>query len=540
MMTDLIKNTIERWVALYVRLSRDDENEGDSNSIAHQIEILTQYAKEHGITRYKIYKDDGYSGTNFNRPGFQEMLDDIEACMVSMVIVKDMSRFGRNYLEVGLYTEVRFPDHGVRFIAINDGVDSDNLMDNDFTPLRNLFNEWLVRDTSKKIKAVKKAKGMSGKPVTSKPVYGYLMDKDENYIVDEEAAPVVRQIYQLCLAGNGPTKIARMLTEQQIPTPGTLEYQRTGSTRRYHPGYECKWATNTVVHILENREYTGCLVNFKTEKPSYKVKHSIENPVEKQAIFENHHEPIIDKETWERVQELRKQRKRPNRYDEVGLFSGILFCADCGHVLYQQRYQNKDRKQDCYICGSYKKRTRNCTAHFIRTDLLTAGVLANLRQVTEYAAKHESRFVKLLVQQNEIGGKRKTAAAIKQLEQAQERISEISRIIKRLYEDNVNGKISDERFMELSADYEAEQAELKKRAAALQAELDKSQAATVNAEKFMGIVRKHLAFEELTPTLLREMIEKIVVHECSYDENGTRRQDIEIYYSFVGKIDLPE
>ena len=264
------------------------------------------------------------------------------------------------------------------------------------------------------------------------------------------------------------------------------------------------------------------------------------NPIEKQAIFPNHHEPIIDTETWERVQELRKQRKRPNRYDEVGLFSGMLFCADCGHVMYQQRYQNKNRKQDCYICGSYKKRTRDCTAHFIRTDLLTAGVLSNLRQVTEYAAKHESRFVKLLIQQNEIGGKRKTAAATKQLEQAQERISEVSRIIKRLYEDNVNGKISDERFMELSADYEQEQRELKDRAAALQAELDKSQAATVNAEKFMGIVRKHLAFEELTPTLLREMIEKIVVHECSYDENGTRRQDIEIYYSFVGKIDLPE
>ena len=296
----------------------------------------------------------------------------------------------------------------------------------------------------------------------------------------------------------------------------------------------------TAVHLLENREYTGCLVNFKTEKPSYKVKHSVENPIEKQAIFPNHHEPIIDTEIWERVQELRKQRKRPNRYDEVGLFSGMLFCADCGHVMYQQRYQNKTRKQDCYICGSYKKRTRDCTAHFIRTDLLTAGVLSNLRQVTEYAAKHESRFVKLLIQQNEIGGKRKTAAATKQLEQAQERIAEVSRIIKRLYEDNVNGKISDERFMELSADYEQEQRELKDRAAALQAELDKSQAATVNAEKFMGIVRKHLAFEELTPTLLREMIEKIVVHECSYDENGTRRQDIEIYYSFVGKIDLPE
>ena len=240
----------------------------------------------------------------------------------SYLTQEDMSRLGRNYLQVGFYTEMLFPQKGVRFIAVNDNVDSANGgMDNDFTPLRNLFNEWLVRDTSKKIKAVKRAKGMSGKPVTSKPVYGYLMDEDENYIVDEETAPVVQQIYQLCLAGNGPTKIARMLTEQQIPTPGTLEYRRTGSTRRYHPGYECKWATNTVVHILENREYTGCLVNFKTEKPSYKVKHSVENPVEKQAIFENHHEPIIDRETWERVQELRKQRKRPNRYDEVHLES---------------------------------------------------------------------------------------------------------------------------------------------------------------------------------------------------------------------------
>ena len=398
----------------------------------------------------------------------------------------------------------------------------------------------LVRDTSKKIKAVKRSKGMSGKPVTSKPVYGYFMDEDENFIIDGEAAPVVRQIYSLCLAGNGPTKIARMLTEQEIPTPGTLEYRRTGSTRRYHPGYECKWATNTVVHILENREYTGCLVNFKTEKPSYKTKHSVENPIEKQAIFENHHEPIIDTQMWERVQELRKQRKRPNRYDEVGLFSGILFCADCGSVLYQQRYQNATRKQDCYICGSYKKRTRDCTAHFIRTDLLTAGVTDNLRKVTSYAAKHEARFMKLLIEQNEDGGKRRNAARKKELEAAEKRISELSAIFKRLYEDSVTGRISDERFTELSADYEAEQKELKERAAAIRAELSKAQEATVNAEKFMNVVRKYTSFEELTPTLLREFVEKIVVHECSYDENGTRRQDIDIYYSFVGKVDLPE
>lgn len=350
----------------------------------------------------------------------------------------------------------------------------------------------------------------------------------------------MRQIYSLCLAGNGPTKIARMLTEQEIPTPGTLEYRRTGSTRRYHPGYECKWATNTVVHILENREYTGCLVNFKTEKPSYKTKHSVENPIEKQAIFENHHEPIIDTQMWERVQELRKQRKRPNRYDEVGLFSGILFCADCGSVLYQQRYQNATRKQDCYICGSYKKRTRDCTAHFIRTDLLTAGVTDNLRKVTSYAAKHEARFMKLLIEQNEDGGKRRNAARKKELEAAEKRISELSAIFKRLYEDSVTGRILDERFTELSADYEAEQKELKERAAAIRAELSKAQEATVNAEKFMNVVRKYTSFEELTPTLLREFVEKIVVHECSYDENGTRRQDIDIYYSFVGKVDLPE
>ena len=540
----MLRQTTQNLItALYPRLSHEDELQGESNSISNQKRILETYAKQNGFTNLCWYTDDGYSGANFQRPGFQAMLADIEAGKVGTVIVKDMSRLGRNYLQVGMYTEMLFPQKGVRFIAINDGVDS-AMGDNDFTPLRNLFNEWMVRDTSKKIKAVKKAKGMSGKPVTSKPVYGYLMDEDENFIIDEEAAPVVKQIYQLCLAGNGPTKIARMLTEQQIPTPGTLEYRRTGSTRRYHPGYECKWATNTVVHLLENREYTGCLVNFKTEKPSYKLKHSIENPPEKQAVFENHHEPIIDRETWERVQELRKQRKRPNRYDEVGLFSGILFCADCGSVMYQQRYQTDKRKQDCYICGSYKKRTADCTAHFIRTDLLTAGVLSNLRKVTSYAAKHEARFMKLLIEQNEDGDRRRNAAKKKELEAAEKRIAELSAIFKRLYEDSVTGRISDERFTELSADYEAEQKELKERAARLREELSKAQEATANAEKFMNVVRRHTTIEELTPTLLREFVEKIVVHESvaldGKRRGKLRRQEIEIYYSFVGKVELPD
>ena len=539
----MLRQTTQKITALYPRLSHEDELQGESNSISNQKRILETYAKQNGFSNLRWYTDDGYSGANFQRPGFQAMLADIEAGKVGTVIVKDMSRLGRNYLQVGMYTEMIFPQKGVRFIAINDGVDSAQ-GENDFAPLRNIFNEWLVRDTSKKIKAVKRSKGMSGKPITSKPVYGYLMDEDENFIIDEEAAPVVRQIYSLCLAGNGPTKIARMLTEQQIPTPGTLEYRRTGSTRRYHPGYECKWATNTVVHLLENREYTGCLVNFKTEKPSYKLKHSIENPPEKQAVFENHHEPIIDRETWERVQELRKQRKRPNRYDEVGLFSGILFCADCGSVMYQQRYQTDKRKQDCYICGSYKKRTADCTAHFIRTDLLTAGVLSNLRKVTSYAAKHEARFMKLLIEQNEDGDRRRNAAKKKELETAEKRISELSAIFKRLYEDSVTGRISDERFTELSADYEAEQKELKERAARLREELSKAQEATANAEKFMNVVRRHTTIEELTPTLLREFVEKIVVHESvaldGKRRGKLRRQEIEIYYSFVGKVELPD
>ena len=540
----MLRQTTQQLItALYPRLSHEDELQGESNSISNQKRILETYAKQNGFSNLRWYTDDGYSGANFQRPGFQAMLADIEAGKVGTVIVKDMSRLGRNYLQVGMYTEMIFPQKGVRFIAINDGVDSAQ-GENDFAPLRNIFNEWLVRDTSKKIKAVKRSKGMSGKPITSKPVYGYLMDEDENFIIDEEAAPVVRQIYSLCLAGNGPTKIARMLTEQQIPTPGTLEYRRTGSTRRYHPGYECKWATNTVVHLLENREYTGCLVNFKTEKPSYKLKHSIENLPEKQAVFENHHEPIIDRETWERVQELRKQRKRPNRYDEVGLFSGILFCADCGSVMYQQRYQTDKRKQDCYICGSYKKRTADCTAHFIRTDLLTAGVLSNLRKVTSYAAKHEARFMKLLIEQNEDGDRRRNAAKKKELEAAEKRIAELSAIFKRLYEDSVTGRISDERFTELSADYEAEQKELKERAARLREELSKAQEATANAEKFMNVVRRHTTIEELTPTLLREFVEKIVVHESvaldGKRRGKLRRQEIEIYYSFVGKVELPD
>ena len=477
--------------ALYARLSRDDELQGESNSIMNQRRILETYCRDHNILNYRFFVDDGWSGANFDRPNFQAMLEGIDKGEIKTVITKDLSRLGRNYLQVGMYTEVLFPQKGVRYIAINDGVDSMQ-GDNELTPLKNLFNEWMVRDTSKKIKAAFRSKGMSGKPITSQPVYGYLKGEDGGFVIDEEAAPVVRQIFSLCLAGYGPTQIARKLTEQNIPTPGTLEYRRTGSMRRYYPDYPCKWATNTVVHILERKEYLGHTVNFKTESPSYKVKKTVCTPEEKQAVFENTHEPILDRDT------------------------------------------------DCYICGSYKKRTTDCTAHFIRTDLLAAGVTENIRKITSYAAKHEARFRKLLIDQNEDGGKKKNVARRRELEAAEKRITELSAIFKRLYEDSVAGRITDERFTELSADYEVEQKQLKDRAAELEAELSKAHEATTNANRFLKVVQKYTDFEELTHTLLREFVEKIVVHECYHDENGTRRQDVEIFYNFVGKIDLPE
>ena len=351
---------------------------------------------------------------------------------------------------------------------------------------------------------------------------------------------------------------------------GVLQYRKMSGGTEFLSGYSAalqKMSAATVEYVRGMQiikifgvtvQYYKTLINSIKEYKQYVYQYSLscKNPyvgfqvlfnvfyafsVPAAVVFISYGEPaMLDTQTWERVQELRKQRKRPNRYDEVGLFSGILFCADCGSVMYQQRYQTDKRKQDCYICGNYKKRTHDCTAHFIRTDLLTAGVLSNLRKVTSYAAKHEARFMKLLIEQNEDGGKRRNAAKKKELEAAEKRIAELSAIFKRLYEDSVTGRISDERFTELSADYEAEQRELKERAAAIQAELSKAQEATVNAEKFMNVVRRHTSFEELTPTLLREFVEKIVVHECSYDENKTRRQDIEIYYSFVGKVDLPE
>ena len=526
----------EKWVALYVRLSRDDENEGDSNSIAHQIEILTKYAKDHGITNYKVYKDDGYSGTSFKRPGFQEMMADIEAGLVGMVVVKDMSRFGRNYLEVGLYTEIRFPEMGVRFIAVNDGVDSDDQMGNDFTPFRNIINEWYAKDTSKKIRAVFRNKGMSGQRLSTNAPYGYIKGENGHLLVDEETAPVVELIFRLCIEGNGPGKIARILKERGIPSPGTIEFHRTGRTRNYHPDDPCSWSDSSVANILAQDAYLGRTTNFKTTKLSYKNKKTIENTPDKWVVFEDTHEAIIDKDTWDAVQKAREQRRRPTKMGEMGMFSGLAFCADCGAKLYHCRSTSWTHEQECYTCASYRT-LKKCSAHYIRAVVLEQLVLQNLQRVVAYAQDDEDEFVRRIMENKTALQRNEQEQAKRKLEKQERRINELDAIIQRLYEDRVVGTLSAERFAKLSEGYEKEQTALKQSEDELRNVVALANAQTVNIKSFLRIVKKYTEPTELTPTLLREFVEKVVVHAPD-KSSGHRVQRIDVHYNFIGEIDF--
>ena len=530
------KARMEKWTALYCRLSRDDDNEGDSNSIQHQKQILEKYAKDHSITNYKFYVDDGYSGTSFNRPGFQEMLADIEAGYVDCVIVKDMSRFGRNYLEVGMYTEIMFPDKDVRFIAINDSVDSAR-DDNDFTPFRNIINEWYAKDTSKKIRAVFRAKGLSGKRLSTQTPYGYLKGENGQLIEDTETAPVVRLIFRLAVEGNGPGKIARILREKQIVTPGTLEFHRTGRTSRYNPEFPYQWHESTVVNILEQKDYLGNTYNFKTTKKSYKSKKVIRNPEEKQVVFENTHVALIDQETWDLVQKARQSRRRPTKMGDMGMFSGMVYCADCGNKLHLCRTKSWDRSLDNYVCGTYKRRRGECSAHYIRSTVLETLVLDNLQKVIAYVRDYENDFVQQVTENKAAEQMQMLSVSKRQMEQQMRRIAEIDNIIKRLYEDNLNGKLSDSRFSKMSADYEQEQRTLENSNAELKCMVDTCEEQSLNIKSFLKCVRKYTEPCELTPDMLHELVEKIIVYAPD-KSSGHRTQQIDIYYNFVGKIPL--
>ena len=538
-MAELLKALMEKWAALYVRLSRDDDNEGDSNSIAHQIEILSKYAHDHGIANFKIYKDDGYSGTNFNRPGFQEMLADIEAGHVNMVIVKDMSRFGRNYLEVGMYTEIRFPELDVRFIAINDGVDTDSAIDNDFTPFRNIINEWYAKDTSKKVRAYMLAKGQSGKSLNALPIYGYKYadEGSKQWVIDPDAAEVVYRIGMDVLNGFGPNRIAARLEQARILAPNAyfaskgMSYHGKDAADSYH------WSSATVARMMDHYlEYSGHTVNFRTHRKSYKIKKKVNNPPEQWMVFENTHEAIWTEEMANEAKRARESRRRVTRLGDMGIFSGLVYCADCGQKLYLSRNFKWEYRQENYTCSTYRNR-KGCSAHYIRTVVLEQLVLENLQKVISFAQFNEAAFVEMLMDGRKKALDAKQASVKRALAKQERRITELDTIIQKLYEDNVCGKLTDERFAKLSAGYEQEQAELTTSVQTLRKELAAAQESTGNAEKFLRLVRKYTEPKELTTVMVHELIDKIIVHAPD-KSSGHRVQQIDIRYNFIGEMEF--
>ncbi len=526
--------------ALYCRLSKDDEQIGDSNSIVHQKEILAKYAKEHGFTNIEFYVDDGFSGTNFNRPDFQRMMADAEEGKISTVIVKDMSRFGRDYIMVGYYTEIYFSNLDIRFIAINDNVDSNIQTENDLTPFKNVFNEWYARDTSKKIRAVFKAKGNSGKHLTTNPPFGYKKDPNDKdkWIIDEEAATTVRRIFQMYVEGYRISEIGHKLTEEKVETP-ILYYMNRGIKTNARSEYPEIWDLMSIKYILSQTAYAGHTVNFQTAVKSYKTKKQIRLPKEDWIIYRNTQEPIIDEKTFETVQQMRKVKRARTKYNEPNMFSGLLYCADCGNHLTIQRVA-RNRKMDNFSCATYRKKKKGlCSCHRILVSDLETIVKEDLQKVCEYVFLHEKEFTDEYLS----GSKKETAkfqsktkAELKRLSERQE---EIGKIIRKLYEDNVNGRITDERFDFLAKSYEDEGNDLKTKIQELKNALASSVQDEEKLSKFLKVVKSYTKIEELTPEILNSFIEKIYIGETEkYD--GRKMQEVEIIYKFIGAINLPQ
>ena len=526
--------------ALYCRLSKDDEQIGDSNSIVHQKEILAKYAKEHGFTNIEFYVDDGFSGTNFNRPDFQRMMADAEEGKISTVIVKDMSRFGRDYIMVGYYTEIYFSNLDIRFIAINDNVDSNIQTENDLTPFKNVFNEWYARDTSKKIRAVFKAKGNSGKHLTTNPPFGYKKDPNDKdkWIIDEEAATTVRRIFQMYVEGYRISEIGHKLTEEKVETP-ILYYMNRGIKTNARSEYPEIWDLMSIKYILSQTAYAGHTVNFQTAVKSYTTKKQIRLPKEDWIIYRNTQEPIIDEKTFETVQQMRKVKRARTKYNEPNMFSGLLYCADCGNHLTIQRVA-RNRKMDNFSCATYRKKKKGlCSCHRILVSDLETIVKEDLQKVCEYVFLHEKEFTDEYLS----GSKKETAkfqsktkAELKRLSERQE---EIGKIIRKLYEDNVNGRITDERFDFLAKSYEDEGNDLKTKIQELKNALASSVQDEEKLSKFLKVVKSYTKIEELTPEILNSFIEKIYIGETEkYD--GRKMQEVEIIYKFIGAINLPQ
>lgn len=525
-------NKPDSITALYCRLSQEDALDGDSNSIINQKKILKKYAEDNNLSNPKFYIDDGWSGTNFERPSFNEMINDIENGKVSTVIVKDMSRLGRDYLKVGYFSEIYFADKDVRLIAINDGVDTLK-GDNDFTPFRNLFNDFYAKDTSKKIRAVFKAKGQAGEHI-GKPPFGYIKNPNnkKDWIVDESAADVVRKIFDLCIAGKGPMQIGKILEAEKVLNVTAYYEKQNGKDLPPNPYH---WNPNSVIRILDRMEYIGCTANFKTYRKSYKLKKQFENPKENWAIFYDTQEPIVSKEQWERVQELRSNKRRNTKANKQGLFSGLIFCADCGSKLHFATCKRFDSTQDHYRCSKYKSNTGTCSAHFIREEVLKQIVLSQIFQITAMMYDNAADFFDIVARQHISEQEKEIKVKKKELSKMQRRIEELDRIFKRIYEDDICGNITHERFIKLSAEYETEQQDLQNKVNEYQKETAEFNRQQLDFDKFREIVRKYVGIKELTPTIVNEFIKKIIVHAPD-KSSGHRVQKIQIIFNCIGEF----
>lgn len=530
--------------ALYCRLSRDDGAEGDSNSVANQKRLLTRYAKENGLGNIRYYVDDGFTGTNFRRPGFQQLLEDIEMGYVSAVIVKDMSRLGRDYLQVGYYTDSYFPDHNIRFIAVNDMVDS-NEGENELAPFRNVMNELYARDISRKVRSAHRIRGNSGEPL-SQPPYGYMKSPEnkKKWIIDPEASKVVQEIFRMALEGKGNETIARILQEQKTLNC-TAYWQSKGIGRggKKTQPKPYKWEKTAVEKILCRQEYCGDIINFKTYSKSFKNKARLENPEENWVIFKNVHEPIIDRETFEQVQKLlgnTKRRAPKQENGEKNMFCDLLYCADCGKKLwYHTNTVNKDIH--FFSCSNYAKDYRgSCKSrHYIRADAVEQVVMAELRLLTDCFRYDYDSFAKLLEQKTDSDRVKEQKLTESELQQAIARNEKVAKLYEKLYEDNAEGKVTDEWFMQLSHKYEVERMELKTKVSDLRQKLSELDTAQQNKEQFIRAIQKFMSMETLTTPLLRELIDRIEVHEVE-GTGKNRTQRIVIHYRFVGYIELPE
>ncbi len=529
--------------ALYCRLSQEDARAGESLSIENQKAILTQYAKEHCFPNLQFYVDDGYSGTNYDRPGFQSMMDDVQAGNVGVVLTKDLSRLGRNSALTGLYTNFTFPENGVRYIAINDNFDTadQTSINNDFAGIKNWFNEFYARDTSRKIRAVNKAKGERGVPLTVHVPYGYVKDPADkhHWIVDEEAAAVVKRIFDLCMEGRGPQQIANQLKADKVLTPTAYKKRQGQKTPHAEPENPYEWQDSTVVNILERREYTGCTVNFKTYTNSIWDKKQHETPKDQQAIFPGTHERIIEDDVFEKVQMIRQQRHRKTKSGRSSMFSGLLFCSDCGEKLYYGATNNYKPECAFFDCSLHWKHKDKCPTHYIRESVLECMVLKHMQLVTGYILRYEDHFRSVMESQLRVESAERLKISKGRLERNEKRIAELKRLFIKIYEDNARGKLNDERFDMLSQSYEAEQKQLEAEAVQLKQEIEVQQRQNESIEKFIQKAKGYVGMEELDPYALREVVQAIYV-DAPDKSSGKRRQHIHIKYDGIGFIPLNE